>query len=408
MLMKIVGLITEYNPFHNGHKYHIEKAKEITGADYCIAVMSGDFVQRGAPAFLPKHLRAEMALNGGCDMIIELPVCYATGSAEYFAAGAITILNRLGCVDSICFGSECGDYNTLKKIAQVIADEPHEYKMLLQKNLKSGMNYPAARQCALDKYFNNDEISFIIKEPNNILGIEYIKAMLLQNSNMKGYTITREDSSYHDADLSVKYSSASSIRNVISNSDTSPDFTLLNNHLNTLSIDLLKNNYGIRYPIISDDFSLLLRCKLLSETRESLTKYMDVSTDLANRIINFRNEFLSISQFTELLKTRELTYSRISRCLMHILLNIQDCKHDTETYAHVLGFRKNSSELFSVLKKHSEIPLLTKLTALESLNENQHKMIKQDIYSSDLYESIVSHKFNKIFINELTKQIVKC
>ena len=183
--MKIVGLITEYNPFHNGHKYHIEKAKEITGAEYVIAVMSGDFVQRGAPAVMPKHLRAEMALHGGCDMIIELPVRYATGSAEYFASGAISILDGLGCVDAICFGSECGDYASLEKIAKVLADEPDDYKLLLQNNLKAGYSFPVARQIALENYFHDDKLNAVIKEPNNILGIEYIKAMLSRNSSMK-------------------------------------------------------------------------------------------------------------------------------------------------------------------------------------------------------------------------------
>ena len=182
--MKIVGLITEYNPFHNGHEYHIQQAKKITGADYCIAVMSGNYVQRGAPAFLPKHLRADMALRSGCDLIIELPVCYATGSAEYFAKGAISILNNLGCVDFICFGSECGEYNKLEKIASLLAEEPEDFKSLLQNNLKSGKTFPLARQQALKDYLNDDSLDCILEEPNNILGIEYIKALILSDSKM--------------------------------------------------------------------------------------------------------------------------------------------------------------------------------------------------------------------------------
>ena len=399
--MKIVGLITEYNPFHNGHKYHIEKAKEITGAEYCIAVMSGDFVQRGAPAFLPKHLRAEMALNGGCDMVIELPVCYATGSAEYFASGAISILDNLGCVDAICFGSECGDYDALEKIARVLADEPSEYKVLLQSNLRAGLNFPAARQQALIEYFQDDDLNTIIQEPNNILGIEYIKSMILRRSMMKGYTITRNESSYHDEELSSQYSSASAIRKMV------PDFESLTGHLTEHAINILKSQYGIRYPVVSDDFSLLLRYKLMSETKESLTSYMDITTDLANRIINHRNEFISISQFTDLLKTKELTYSRISRCLMHIILDIKECNPLMDTYARILGFRKESSELFSLIKKHSQIPIITKLTALDSLNNEQFHMLRKDMFASDLYESIISDKYKTNFINELTKQIVK-
>lgn len=404
--MKIVGLITEYNPFHNGHKYHIEQAKKITKADYVIAVMSGNFVQRGTPAFLPKHLRTEMALDGGCDMVIELPVCYATGSAEYFASGAISILDGLGCVDAICFGSECGDYKMLKKIATVLADEPAEYQVLLQDNLKSGQNFPLARQQALKEYFQDDTLNTVLEEPNNILGVEYIKAMLLRNSFMKGYTITRKGASYHDKELSEGFSSASGIRNLFGENKAA-DFTKLEGNISECAIHILKKEYGIRYPLVSDDFSLLLRCKLLTETRESLTRYMDITPDLANRIINFRNDYLNFTQFCELLKTKELTYSRISRCLIHVLLNIQESDLKKETYAHVLGFRKDSSELFSILKAHSQIPLVTKLTASESLNKYMQDMLNQDIFASDLYENVISDKFQRKFKNELQQQIVK-
>ena len=404
--MKIVGLITEYNPFHNGHKYHIEKAKEITGADYCIAVMSGDFVQRGAPAIMPKHLRTMMALDGGCDMVIELPVCYATGSAEYFASGAISILNGLGCVDAVCFGSECGDYKLLERIAHILVNEPLDYKELLQNFLRQGNNFPRARQEALTSFFDDDSITAVLESPNNILGIEYIKAMLLTNSSMEGFTITREGASYHDNQLSDSFSSASAIRNYIFEKNHDK-FLHLKEHISAVSIDILNKEFDIRYPVEADDFSLLLRYKLLSETKESLSEYLDITADLANRIINARNEFFSVSQFTELLKTKELTYSRISRCLIHILLNIKDCYSICDTYAHVLGFRKSSNNLFSIIKQNSSIPIVTKLISIDDLNTNQLKMLAQDTYASDLYESVISNKFNQKFINELQQQIVK-
>ena len=406
MLMKIVGLITEYNPFHNGHKYHIDKAKEITGADYCIAVMSGNFVQRGAPAVMPKHLRTMMALDGGCDMVIELPVCYATGSAEYFATGAVAILDGLGCVDAICFGSECGDYTVLESIARILADEPAKYKDLLQNYLKQGYSFPLSRQQALKAYFNDDSISLVLESPNNILGIEYIKALLLKNSSIKGHTITREGADYHAQELSDGFSSASAIRNYIF-SDNHDTFKKLKGHTSDLSIDVLNEEYRIRYPLCSDDFSLILRYKLLSETKESLSEYLDVTAELANRIVNARNEFLNFSQFTELLKTKELTHSRISRCLIHILLNIKECNMSSDTYAHVLGFRKSSSDLFSILKQNSRIPIVTKLTSTDDLNTDQKKMLAHDIYASDLYENVVSDKFKQKFVNELQQQIVK-
>lgn len=397
--MKIVGLITEYNPFHNGHKYHIEKAKEITGADYCIAVMSGDFVQRGAPAFMPKHLRAEMALHEGCDMVIELPVCYATGSAEYFAKGAISILNGLGCVDAVCFGSECGNYESLEQIAQILADEPSGFKHLLQTNLRKGMNFPQARQDALITYINDPSVNTVIKEPNNILGIEYIKAMKNSNSFMKGYTISRKGASYHDSELSDTFSSASAIRSLLSENEKH-NIDKFSGHLPDSAFKIMEENFSIRFPVVSDDFSLLLRSKLLSETKESLTEYIDITRDLANRIINERNKFIKFTQFCDLLKTKELTYSRISRCLIHILLNMKKNTLPQELYAHVLGFHQKSSSLFSELNKCSTIPLITKMSSLD-------QDLTTDIFASDLYESVISDKYNMPFVNELSKPILK-
>ena len=175
--MKITGLITEYNPFHNGHQYHIEKAKKLTKADKVVVVMSGNFVQRGAPALLPKHLRAKMALKSGADLVIELPVFYACASAEYFAYGAVSLLHALRCVDSICFGSECGDLTLLQKAADIMAEEPDAYKHSLQSYLRDGYRFPLARQKAFQDFTKEEGIASILEQPNNILGIEYLKAL---------------------------------------------------------------------------------------------------------------------------------------------------------------------------------------------------------------------------------------
>lgn len=169
--MKIVGLITEYNPFHNGHQYHIQKSLEVTGADAAIVVMSGDYVQRGTPAIMPKHLRAEMALKCGACAVFELPVCYATATAELFALGAVSFLDQLGVVDYLCFGSECNDLDGLTKIADILCDEPDEYTKFLKENLRAGMSFPAARQDALSSYMGISDCSFLLSDPNNILSI---------------------------------------------------------------------------------------------------------------------------------------------------------------------------------------------------------------------------------------------
>ena len=412
--MKTVGLITEYNPFHNGHAYHIEKAKMLTGADRVIVVMSGDFVQRGAPAVMPKHLRTESALLSGASLIIELPVCFATGSAEYFAQGSISLLNQLGCIDSICFGSECGDLHLLKEIAQVLADEPIEYQTALKQALKEGASFPAARQEALNIY--SDKYSEILASPNNILGIEYLKALAKIHSKMEPFTIKRIGAGYHDMDIDGQFSSATAIRSDIyqladvNSSSESIPLTHIQTQVPSSCHELMKKNYQTRYPVKADDFSLLLKAKLLSETAGSLSHYLDMSPELANRILRLRNDYLSFEQFCDLLKTKELTRSRISRSLIHVLLGITNdwltAMKAPAPYARILGFRKDHADLLGILKQTSDIPLITS-PARAVLADTARQMLELDIYASDLYESVITDLYGTPFHNELTKQIVK-
>ena len=412
--MKTVGLITEYNPFHNGHAYHIEKAKMLTGADRVIVVMSGDFVQRGAPAVMPKHLRTESALLSGASLIIELPVCFATGSAEYFAQGSISLLNQLGCIDSICFGSECGDLHLLKEIAQILADEPIEYQTALKQALKEGASFPAARQEALNIY--SDKYSEILASPNNILGIEYLKALAKIHSKMEPFTIKRIGAGYHDMDIDGQFSSATAIRSDIyqladvNSSSESLPLTHIQTQVPSSCHELMKKNYQTRYPVKADDFSLLLKAKLLSETAGSLSHYLDMSPELANRILRLRNDYLSFEQFCDLLKTKELTRSRISRSFIHVLLGITNdwltAIKAPAPYARILGFRRDHADLLGILKQTSDIPLITS-PARAVLADTAYQMLELDIYASDLYESVITDLYGTPFHNELTKQIIK-
>ena len=400
--MRIVGLIAEYNPFHNGHKYHIEKAKELANADYAIVVMSGNFVQRGAPAIMPKHLRAETALKCGADLVIELPLCYATGTAEQFAYGAVSMLDKLGCVDAICFGSECGDLPLLSNVARLLCDESDEYKEALQAGLRSGMSFPLARQNALDNLYSDCNYGQLLSEPNNILGIEYLKALYRLSSKIEPMTIRREVSHYHDTELQEQFSSASALRQVIADGD----FVKLYGQIPCECMPSLEDGYKVRYPVYANDFSLLLKYKLLNETTSSLVDYADVSEELANRICNRLNDYVSFEQFCELLKTKEITYTRISRALIHILLGVKKNDYHEIGYARVLGFRSSSNVLLSELKKSSSIPLLTKLGKDDSLSDLARKMLGFDIKSSNLYESVVTEKFKTQFINEF-KHVIK-
>ncbi len=424
--MRIVGLITEYNPFHNAHLYHIQKALEMTQADAAIVIMSGDFCQRGEPAVMPKHLRAQAALVGGvtdsgeevhADAVFELPVAYSIGSAEYFAKGAISLLESLGCVDCLCFGSECGNLEAMEIIARILVDEPLTYKDSLKENLKEGFAFPRARTLVLEEYLTEhhtkvspDAVRAIMAEPNNTLGIEYIKELYRTGSEIVPYTMQRLESDYHDEHLQENYSSASAIRKLMKDESTLP---LLAAEVPPESNRLILENYGKRDPIWTDDFSLLLKHDLLKETEESLAAYQDVSEELANRIINRRNDFQSLTQFVDLLKTKELTRTRILRALFHILL---DTKKDSlkayeETgycqYARLLGFRQDSESVLSDISRNAKVPLLTKLTHTDELSETGLAMLGQDLFAADLYESAVTDKFGTPFVNEYEQQIVK-
>ncbi|MDO5520250.1 MAG: nucleotidyltransferase [bacterium] len=420
--MKVVGLITEYNPFHNGHKYHIEQAKKITGADHVVVVMSGNFVQRGAPAIIDKYTRTQMALQEGADLIFELPVTYATASAEYFALGAVSILDSLGFVDSICFGSECGDITLLTEIASVLCDEPPAYQILLNENIKKGQSFPLARENALTTYLSNPDTQTqnehkdlvdVLASPNNILGIEYIKALKLLNSNIQPYTITRICSGYHEESLTGSISSASSIRQHINTNIVEPKkLDELKESMPPMAFELLRSAQDKSSPIVDDDFSMALYYKLLYSDPDILTDYLDVNEDYAKRILNERANFQSISSYAESLKTKNLTRARINRMLFHILLNIKKDLYDSSSKAHpiylrLLGMRKESSFLIKSSNLDSSQPIITKMgTAKEFLSEVSYRHLQLEVQASTLYNQVVYQKYGTILKDEYRRGIV--
>lgn len=405
--MKTVGIIAEYNPFHNGHQYHIEEAKRLSGADAVLVVMSGDFVQRGTPAIMPKHLRAEAAVKAGASLVIELPACYATGTAEQFAHGAVSLLHNLGCVDILCFGSECGGLEAMQKLADTLSEEPQAYRELLQTNLRQGLSFPAARSQAIKTLYPNEAYVSILEQPNNILGIEYLKALKRLQSHILPLTVSRKVSDYHCEELQENFSSATAIRSTLKEKN----IDLITSQVPDTTMSLLQETYDKRYPIYTNDFSLLLKYRLLQETQgqtgESLTAYADVSEELANRICKQLNQYENFEQFCELLKTKELTYARISRALLHILLEIKKEDLTDISYARLLAFKKQDAGLMSEIKKSSSIPLISKLTATEELSETALQMLKTDIRVSNLYESVIADKFKTAFINEYEHPIVR-
>ena len=427
--MKIVGLITEYNPFHNGHQYHIQTAKEVTGADLALVIMSGDYVQRGTSAIMPKRLRAEMALKCGAAAVFELPVCYATGSAELFAYGAVSFLDQLGIVDSICFGSEYSDLEGLEKVADILLEEPEEYQSHLKACLKQGMSFPSARENALSAYMQTEDYSFLLRDPNNILGIEYLKALKKRNSKIRPYTIRRKGSHYHDQDLMSPFGSASAIRSLLAYSGSAlSGVSSAHTFENTSFVDilgeleeqvpqrcleLLKDYHRVKYPVYQNDFSLILKYKLLNKRPDTLLRYMDVSKELAGRICGQLNNYFNYKQFCELLKTREVTQTRINRALLHIMLGIKKTaveeylEQGPHFYARLLGFRRDSEKLISAIAKKNALPLLTRPYDDEWIEPAGRKMLTHDILASNLYTSVVTDKYKTAFENEYNQGIIK-
>ncbi len=410
--MNVLGIIAEYNPFHNGHAYQLEQSKKITNADYTVVVMSGDFTQRGEPAIIDKFSRAKMALLSGADLVIELPVVFATGSAEYFANGAVSILNNLGITTHLAFGSECGDMDTLSRIARTLYHETDDYKENLRKNLKSGLSFPTARLQALKEATPGIEnAADLLSSPNNILGIEYLIALYRVNSSIQPITIKRIGANYQDLGLNDAYSSALSIRKHIEND---LNITLLNDQLPFNTLNILKEEYKKAFPVLLKDFSSMFQYKLIMERKNGYSSFFDINSDFSDRILNLLDTYKDISGFTLNLKTKDKTYSSVSRALLHILLNINRndidafCKNGYSQYARVLGFKKEAAPLLSSIKEKARIPLIIKPS--DFLDSTDYLLLKQlnyDLDASCLYQSVVANKFNSIYQNELKRLILK-
>lgn len=409
-MQKAVGIIAEYNPFHKGHEYQIQQAKEQTGANIAIILMSGDFVQRGTPAIFAKHQRTAMALLGGADIVFELPSFYACGSAEYFSSGAVSVFNALNSIDFLCFGSESGEIDTCRFLGKLLADEPKLYKEKLRSFLKQGLSFPAARKSALAEYLKEKDIPFsedFLDTPNNILGIEYCKSLAAQNSSIVPVTIKRIGSSYHETSLSSEYPSASAIRRELIAAWNTQKFlsdTLKNAQppaVKDYLCALLENETFL----IEDDFSLLLKYELMKNTPESLCAFSDMSPDLARRIYHHLNTFETFTQFAEQLKTKELTYTRICRALFHVLLNIpSDLPAISPAYVRLLGFKKESSSFLRILQKNSDIPIITKAADYKKLLPKEaHSLFEKDLFASNLYETVKCNKKSTAFTNDLQK-----
>ena len=399
--MNVTAIISEYNPLHKGHLYHIETAKKETGAEFVIAIMSGNFVQRGTPAIMDKYARAEAALKSGVDLVLELPVMYATASAEYFALGGVALANTLGCVTHLSFGSEYGHADKFMEAARLLTEEPEEMKIPLKEALKDGLSYPAARAYAVK--VSHPELADILDKPNNILGVEYCKALLKLKSNIIPHTLKRQGQDYHSETADAGFASATGIRKLLED-DFLETSDLLKAQLAPAAYDLLDTHMG-QSPLTEDDFSMLLRYKLITENRAHLTEYFGVNRELSNRIYKHLNDFKNFSSFAEELKTKNITRTAINRALLHILLDVKASdvqavtKRGCVDYIRVLGFRKEAAGLLKEFSDIPETPLITNLSAAPVLCEN-------DIRADQIYQMCVSQKYHIPYQNEYQRKML--
>ena len=447
--MKVTAVIAEYNPIHSGHIKHLEAARKDTDADFIISVMSGDYVQRGCPAVISKYERTKAALMAGADLVLELPLPYSTGSLEYFARGAVSLIQKTGIAGCISFGSECGDISLLKESAYLTHISGDGHNDRLRALLAKGVSYSNAVNSISDL---PADIEKILKTPNNLLAVSYIKAAQDFSFDCEFHTMKRAGAAYHDDSAGAVSSTAirKDILNErdlsrytgisISNDTDAPPcpYSFLDGRMSDEIRDSLLDYLEDAPPLCEDDFSLLLFYKLqslceghdTSEALENLTSYLDVSSALAGRIINRYVHALSFSGLCDTLKSRDLNRSRINRALLHILLDIKKAHVDEYVkdgynyYIKPLGFRKNASDLLHAIKKEAGIPLISKNadaakvlkshymtepclntgeTALPSTltsSERAIRMLNEGIRACDLYNKTACTMCRRPFISE--------
>lgn len=421
--MKVAGIIVEYNPFHHGHQYHIRKTRELTNADYIVAVMSGHFMQRGAPAICNKWDRTKMALNGGVDLLIELPLCYSLRSAEYFAQASMRLLNGLGVVDEVVFGSEYGKINILKDIAKLLITDDKYYKKRLSHYLKDGIVFPAARKNALidqiklkkeTNYWSKHNIFDILNGSNNILGIEYLKAKYKYNLDINLKTIKRIGQDYHSEQINDNYISATTIRKYVCNNKINKIKDKIPNYTSEILERLIQQN---KIPLDLNNLAVILLDKIRKTTINQLFKIHEINENLAHRIKEASKISGNYEDLMKSLNTRSYTKTRFQRILMGILFEFKKEiieKHDSKgpSYIRILGFSKEGEKLLSKINKKAELPIIINpseyLNELNLTNENLLKnSLSYDIYATDLYSLLYKNPTHRKAQKDFTKNIIK-
>lgn len=379
--MQTQAIICEYNPFHNGHAYQLQKAKEASGADFAVAVMSGDFVQRGEPAMFEKRLRARWALENGADMVITLPAPFALASAEAFALGGVTLLSRSGIADSIAFGSECGDTDLLCRAADVLSDEPDELKALIRSNISRGLSYPDARARAFGEYLP-PELASVFSSPNDILGIEYIRAIRRIDATPQPIAIGRTGVAHDSIHTCGGFTSASNIRRLIVSGESEHIKSYIPEGIYEDMLSVL----GRTAPIMLQSLSRETVYALRRMSKEQLKSLPDVTEGLENLLYSACRKYADIGSVLTAVKSRRYTMARLKRICMCALLDIygSPMKKLDSLFIRVLGIRREAQSLLSALHEKSELPVVTRYGDVSKLNERQSELMALEVRCADI------------------------
>ena len=391
---RVLGIIAEYNPFHNGHMYHLQKAKEQSGAQYCICVISGNFVQRGNTSIVNKWKKAEMALLNGVDLVIELPTIYSVASAEGFSLGAIKLLNNLKIVDAISFGTETSDFAALNNISSIVNEEPMKYKSILNSELKKGLSFPKARENALMLYLNdNKRYDNILNTPNNILAIEYLKALKKIKSTIQPIPVKREKVYYNDNVIVDEFASATAIRKLLKNEE----FSEIRKVVPKSTYQILKKETELGNVVLDlSRYEKEIIYNLRRMTVSEIAELPDVNEGLEHSLKNAANYSNDITNLINIVKTKRYTVTRIQRILICALLGIT--KRDVgmakkaEPYIRVLGFNEKGKELISrINKQNPKATVITSVKKFQDKNNNNKnskiykRLLDIDIFSTNVY-----------------------
>lgn len=405
-MSKVLAIICEYNPFHNGHLYQLTESIKLVQPDYVVCIMSGNFVERGNTALINKWARTEMALNSGVDMVIELPTIYSISSAENFAAGAIKILNSLNCETVLSFGSECGDISILNKFAEIICNEPAEYVTMLNHELAKGLSYPKARENAMLLYINDIRNSAnVLSGSNNILAIEYLKQIMKTGNKITPITIKRICADYNSLSVYNNIASATAIREMLLQKKS------VKNLIPNSAYNVLKEELGNgRFVLDVSQFEKQIIYKLRCMTIEQIANLPDVSEGLEYKIKEASNTCNTLDSILLAIKSKRYTMTRINRILLYALLDItkQDYINSQKIlpYLRVLGVSENGKLLLSELSKNRKLNVITSVKQFMDKNNNKvlKSMLEKDIFATNVYT--LEYKKNPEANLDFTKKMI--